>query len=186
MPVFDHISTVRNRYLALLNADVSAGGTASMLRAANKPKANDNRDYGVKAKSQVGIASDFPFLDILYGDGDDELFALADASQVPLDFGDGDDNQEFAVMQEFVFRVIHRAMNDEVTTLEARKVVEAIRAGGRQMAIPGTPGSELAFVLSQGPATIRRTPEWIMEGARYVHRITIPVRMVLLQSEVNP
>jgi hypothetical protein len=186
MSTFDYVTTLRNRVILLLtrhaplNAELAQGGR---MRVMNRSRIGDTSPLGLGHKPKAKQYADFPMVEVTAGDTRDQAFSD------PRTFGDesndpGTDN-EVDVTQTILVKVIHETPNQDAANLFDIEVQRAIRKGGARLADPSTAGSDLAYVISWGVLNVRRTEEVVDGTTRPVTRFEIPIRILLVETQLD-
>jgi hypothetical protein len=173
---WNYIADVRNRLLALIHYRRNLNNFVSINNVA---KVHD-ADYVplLSGKPSARTAGDFPQIDVAYGDGTDPL--LANIQTIGLEPEDTVElYNDFAVVMTFEGRQYDANAQTEL------EVMSALRAGGRQLALPSLPDSALDYVVRWGDARIRRQPRKAYKAVRMESRAVIRVYMEIMGSEFN-
>lgn len=151
---------------------------AALFKVGNRVKLNRPVPDRKPASKQP---ADYPELTIKPTDGTDSAF------DVPETFGDLNSENlpywEYDVTQSFEATIIHDTL--ELDTEAEAEFLTALRKAGRQLALPSTPDSDLAYVLTWGPITTRRTEENQGGRVRAVTRFTFPVNMQFTHAQLT-
>lgn len=173
----NYVAMIRNRLLTLLHARMAVNGFAGVANVATP----DDTAYVPRplGKPSAGIASDFPQIDIENGAGDVPGYNPSPTTAVngePL---------EWECTQDFTFVVIHHGKQHDLNSQNDLEVIEAIRAGGRQLAVPGVADSALGFVSHWGPVTTARRSRRVKRAIRHTSRIGVRVTFILYPPELS-
>jgi hypothetical protein len=180
---FDYQSAIRNRLILLIGKIDPAG---VRFRPGTTETAGDTSKSGVRGRTAAKVTPNyFPVVEVFDGRTTDDMYANVET--VGLNDRDGQlfPNEIVPVTQEMFVRVTHANENQTRNAAEDRLIAEALRAGGRQLANPDVPDSELQFVNAWGPLTWDRpAPRWIKKDIRRVSLGTLSVVCDVTLSEL--
>lgn len=179
---FDFQSALRDRLILLIG---KIDPTGVKFRPGTTEQAGDPSKAGVRGRtSGKANANYFPVVEVFDGRTTDDMYATIET--VGLNDRSGVFPDEIIpVTQEMFVRVTHVAENQTKNAAEDRLIAEALRRGGRQLANPDVPGSELRFVNAWGPLVWDRpAPRWIKKDIRRVSLGTLSVVCDLTLAEL--